>query len=250
MKIMNNILKKFPVNVNIMAQKRGSYMFKKGKIAFCLIAIILCAILLTGCSETEGNNNKNTSTGKKESVSVKDLNENIVISDAVTKKGKLVVFATNNNKVSVDMEIEVEFYDADENLIDSANEQINAVGAQSEIAKEFWGTPEDFDHYKIYVDVKETSKECFVNELTSKHNDTGKQITVQVENTTETEIEFIEAAVVYYQGETVVGYDYQLVGDIKPERSANFNLDYPYDKNYKKVNFDSYKVFINEAYNY
>lgn len=228
-----------------------------------ILIIILCVFLFTdtskqtGNKQSEGNNTAtgtNTNAGKnKDEVKVnpKKLEKNITTSGAVTKYGTLIVFVNNKNNVEVDVEIEVEFYDSKGNLVGSDDDWLNGVGAKSEVAVDMWDTPDNWETYKIYVDVEQTTEyESFVKLLTIKHNNTGEKITVQITNDNDKEIEEIQVAVVFYENNQVVGYESDVEYDVKSGRSANFDLDYPYDSEYDDVYFDTYKVFINSATTY
>ena len=219
--------------------------------------VIMIAIGLTGCGKSTPNSTgTNTSSGTNpygqntNSNTPANLEKNISTSGAVTDLGKLIVFVTNNNSVAVDMEIEAEFYDANGAIVGSASEDLRAVGPNADIVVDLWSTPDRFDNYKIYVDVVQTEQTSYFDKVELVHNNTGKKIAAQVKNNSSDTIERIAVSVVYYQGDKVVGYEHDTESDIKPGRSANFNLNYPYNKNYRNVKFDNYKVFITEAYSY
>lgn len=226
----------------------------------CISLVLLLSILLitTGCDKNEANSSgTNTSTGTNtnnsssgESYTPSELSKNITSSGAMTALDKLVVFAKNNNKVPVDMEIEVEFYDKNGTIVGSDSDSLIGVGANSEIATEMWSTPDSFDNYKIYVDVEQTDEKSYLDKVELTHNNTNKEIAVQVKNNSGDTIESVSVSVVYYKDDKVVGIEDGYESDIKPGRSANFNIDYPYNKNYDKIRFDTYKVFVTEAYSF
>ena len=124
-----------------------------------LVFVCMFVLLLTGCGSNT-NSATNVSSGKANDDNggqqevVKDakaLAANIESSGALTLHGKLVVFVKNKNEVPVDMEIEVEFYDADNTIVGSDKESLSAVGKNSEIAVDLWDTPDKFDNYKIFL---------------------------------------------------------------------------------------------------
>lgn len=239
-----------------------------------IIALLLTGIMLlglVGCGSKQEQSGTNTATGtntgtgtntsaeeetdtgtesQQQEYSPSDLAANITSSGAVTDLGKLVVFVTNGNEIAVDMEIEVEFYDAAGTIVGSGDEDLQAVGPNAETAVQIWSTPSTFDNYKIYVDVEASSDDSYFDQVELIHNNTGESIAVQVKNNSQETIQFVEVSVVYYQADRVVGFDSGLESDINPERSANFTLGYPYNAEYSEVAFDSYKVFINGAYSY
>ena len=223
------------------------------------IVLFMMLLILTGCAKEGGTNftGSNTAAGTNNSSNNSnnvptsaELSKNIITTGAVAKNGRLIVLVTNKNKVSVDMEIEVEFYDANGIIVGSGENELEGVGAKSEIAVEIYDTPENWDNYKVYVDVESSSVVSYFDKLTITHSNSNKNIAVQVTNNSEDTIEYIRVAVLYYQGDQVVGISDGSEYDIKPGRSANYNIDYAYDKNYDDVRFDSYKVLIIEAYTY
>ena len=192
------------------------------------------------------NNSNNTNTSK---YSPAELEKNIVCNGAITEEGNLVAFVKNNNDIPIKMEVEVEFYDSDGMIVGSSSNILSVVSANSEIATEFWSTPDLFDSYKIYVDAEiVVYYKSYIDSIELIHNNTGKGIIVQVKNNSSDVIDDVRVAVVYYNGDKVVGYDNGSGYEIKSDRSANITLSYPHDRNYKNVYFDSYKVFVNEVY--
>ncbi len=243
---------------------KGVSEMKKNLLKFTRIFLIwvLFVGLLTGCSSdkttsaspnfsgTNPNNNETNKNNKNENYSSSELEKKITSNGAITDCGKLVVFVSNNNKVPVDMEIEVEFYDANGTFVGSDSGDLLAVGSNGNIAVEIWSTPESFDNYKIYVDAEQTDEISYYNDIEISHSNNGEEIAVQAKNNSQDEIEYITVSVVYYQGEKVVGIASDIQNEIKSGRSANFTLNFPYDKKYHDVKFDNYKVFLNGAYSY
>ncbi len=215
-----------------------------------VVLLLICLIFFF----TKDKNPTNTSSGTNTSGSTKNdltpaaLQKNISYTSALTKNGSLVVFVKNSNKVVVELEVEVEYYDANGLLVKSDSDSLYAVDSNNEVAIEFWLTPDSFDNYKIYVDVNATNAISYSNKLEIVHNNTGKEITVQVKNPTENIIDNIGVSIVYYLNDQVVGIDTDSAYDIKPNRSGNFEFNYPTDRRYNNVLFDKYKVFVNEAY--
>lgn len=217
-----------------------------------IVALVLSALLVTGCGRVVRPNSSgvNTSSGNSNKSVTENLEKNITSSAALTERGRLVVFAKNSNKVNIDLTIEVEFYDENGTVVGSDKETLTSVGAGAEVAVEMYETPSSFAKYDIYTDAKaESYTKSYVNEVEITHNKT-ENVVAQVKNNSSDVISSMEVAVVYYQGDTVVGYDYSYQSDIKPGRSGNFNFSNPYDNDYEDVAYDNYKIFVNQAYSY
>ena len=210
-------------------------------------------------NNTTNNNDSNSNTGNS-SNNNSNNNSNITFPGNTQTENKIkytlvktlddtnVIIGQNNNEGSSLIEIEVEFYDKENNFLGSSSDVNLTKG--SEFAVELYNSPKTYDHYKAFFDIKKSDYILFDNQLKVTSNDTGDRIVSQINNTTNDEIDYIDASIVYYKDNKVVGYDSSVAGDTKPGRSANFSFYKPYDNNYDDIDFDTYKIFINEAYNY
>ena len=203
--------------------------------------------------DKDTNNKDNNSNHSSSSGSTTGKNEkasNVEYSVFQTIRNENIMIGKNTNNGINDIEIEVEFYDKDDNFLGSSNEDLESVTKNSEFAVELYGSPENYDHYKVFVEVEESDDYSYTDKLKATSNDTGEKIVGQIKNTTDDEIEYIEIAIVYYKDKKVVGHSDTLESAVKPGRTANFEFEYPYDNSYDDVEFDTYKVFINEAYTF
>lgn len=227
------------------------------KIMTCLLSIS-SIILLAGCSikipliPNSNNNTKVNEVPESKTITKKtNPSDNIETDASTSANGKLIVFITNKNSEAVSLEIEVEFYDENNQLVKSGKDSLNGVRPNSEAALEIYETPENYSTYKIYADAEiDDFYITYDKELEVSDNNTGEEIAVQVKNNSENKIDWLSISVVFYKEGKTVGISEGLESDIKAGRSANFNISYAYDKNYDDVEFDDYKVFINEAYTY
>lgn len=213
-------------------------------------------VLLAGCTlpigpKTRVHTKINTNGNNNPINKVVNPSDNIKSSAELAVNERLIVFIENKNDFPVRMNVEVEFYDTEGKLVKSGKENFNGVRANGEIAFELYDTPEEFSDYKIFVDAeKEDLYFTFDKELEMTDNNTEEEVAVQVKNNSDNKIDWITVSVVYYKEGKAVGISEGIESDIKPGRSANFNIGYAYDKEYDDIEFDDYKVFLNEAYTY
>ena len=179
-----------------------------------------------------------------------DIEKNISSNGILTEGNRFIVFATNNNTVAVDMDIEVEYYDENGIFVGSTQEYLTAVGAGREVAVEMWDPPAVFSTYKIYIEAEKTEEKDYFDQIEMTNNNNGQNIVVQVKNNSDETIDYITVAVVYYAQGKVVGITDGIASEVKTGRAGNFTLHYPYDSNYENVQFDEYKVLVTEAYSY
>lgn len=219
---------------------------KKKILLLCLVAMML---FVTGC----GNTGTGGNTGKNEL-----QQENEKLTDKINSEvlqmvnGELVVVLKNDNKVDVNVDIEVEFYDENGQFIKAAQDYAYGLGAGREAAVDVYDVPEKFATYKVYADATKSYSITYYDKVELTHSNNGEEIIAQVKNNSGQVIDSIQIAVIYYKDGKAIGYEYDLESDVKADRTANFSLDYPYDKNYRKIPFDTYKVYLNsaESYNY
>lgn len=164
-----------------------------------------------------------------------------------TESDEMIIIATNNNEKDVEIDVEVEFYDKNQKLVGAKKNDIDASSKGKKFALKFSDIPKSYDSYKVYIDIDETDDSSCLNDLKAESSKTDEKVVVQVKNTTGKEIEHITTAIVFYKDGKIVGYDESSNYEIKPDRSANFEFDYPYDEESETIKIDNYEVFINEA---
>ncbi len=216
---------------------------KKKILLLCLVAMML---FVTGC----GNKGGSVSGGNEVHKENEKLTDKIKTEAIQIPSGKLVVISKNENKVGVDLNIEVEFYDENKAFLGSAEEYSFGLAAGRETAIEIYDTPENFATYEVFTDATKTYSATFFDKVELTHSNNGENIIVQAKNNADVVIDTIRVAVIYYKDGQPVGYEYDIETDIKAGRNANFELYYPEDKNYRDIPFDTYKVYLNSAESY
>lgn len=200
----------------------------------------------------EDDNKKEETSDKKENIIIGEsktgTESNIDYKTYFTDNGEMIIIATNNNSKNVDIDVEVEFYDKNKKLVGVESDSITASSNGSKFSLNFKDVPKSYDSYKVYVDIEETTATSYTNDLKAESEKTEEKVVVQIKNTTDKEIEYIKASIIFYKDKKIVGYDDSLDDEIKPDRSANFEFDYPFDENLDNIEFDNYEIYINEAY--
>lgn len=231
-----------------------------------LMSIIVVLLAMTGCNNTVKPNDVGTNTVREEkfeeksnpskdkNISIKPatsgISEKISVISAVAENGEVVAIAKNENDMAVDIVMEIEFYKADGSFVDSDKSYAKGVEAESEIAVAFYNISADWDNCKIYVNAEQTEYKTYHGSLSVDNSNTNDEVVIQVTNNSDEVIGTISVAVVYYKGEKIVGLVSDSEFQIKPGEAANYTFRHPYGKSYEYVDFDTYKVFINEARSY
>jgi len=199
----------------------------------------------------ESTNNKDEATSNPTPTigeSKTGTENNVEYKTYFTESNEMIIIATNNNEKNVEINVEVEFYDKNQKLVGAKTNNIDVSSKGSKFALNFSDIPKSYDSYKVYIDIEEIVDSSYLNDLKSVSSKTDEKVVIQIKNTTDKEIEYIKTAIIFYKDGKIVGYDESLDDDIKPDRSANFEFNYPHDEEFETIKIDDYEVFINEAY--
>lgn len=219
------------------------------KVLIYLLCSTVLVFLLAGCGNSSNDDSGKKSANKGSDFDTEKIEKNITISEIEeAKDGSLVAIVKNDNDEVVEIEIEVVFYDSEENSLGSDTCYLSMYNKQ-EMACEFYDTPSDYNDYEVNVVAEENYYPNYFNQIEVTDNDTGEQVVVQVTNNADEEIEVIDVAVVFYKDGKIVGYSGSYESNLRSGSKSTSNIYYPYDENYNDVSFDDYKVFVS-AYGY
>lgn len=218
-----------------------------------LFAILLAFVMVlsaTACGSDEPTPIKATSTKSSKTSSAKLSKKVKITEDAETLNGKVVAIIKNNNTKTVDLDVEVVFYDEDDKLLGSDDTTIYAVPKKSETVAWFYEVPEDYSKYEITVDVEESRYKGYASDIKIESNDTGSKIVAQAEIDTKVDLDSVELITLFYKNDEIVGFDNDYEYDVEAGDTLNMNFNYPYDSNYKTIEYDDFKVLVVSAQKY
>lgn len=214
-----------------------------------LFGAILCGFLvfsLAGCGNDAESDRGSFSV---DGFNAEKVEKNISVSaEGIASDKTLVAIVKNNNNSSVEVEVEAVFYDADGNSLGSDTAYLY-IDKKQEMACNFYNVPKNYSDYEINIKANDPVYTNYSDKVEVKDNDTGEQLAVQVKNNAGKDIESVDVAVVFYQGDKIVGFGSDLATDLRKDQTSTSNIYYPYDENYDDITYDSYKVFVS-AYNF
>lgn len=284
-------------NVNFCSncgQKIEKTVNSKNKIIIIILLLVFCSLLLIGISILIGTKfikNDKSNTEIKDNVNLdnnvdieytfnlydtnmprkvkdeKDISKNIEIYDiffnpnSTTGKTKdAYVYGKNNNDISVRVNIEVEYYDAEGYRIDSSSTS-TIVSPSSEFVLSSY-VKDDSIKYKttklFYSSKKVESYYNIINlndlEISSTLlND--NDIETYIKNNSNIEIKSAHLGCIYYKEGEKVFASTGFASDINPNETGKAKFYShklylkPYDSS-QKIEFDDFKVFLYSAYDY
>ena len=220
-----------------------------------VMTVLVLSLVLTGCISFEVDTSvDNSISGVNEDNNLLNVKEQISVEIAeFTWEGDKYAGAliqNKSNKQIGELEIQFLFYDSDDNIIGTSSDGHDAILPGSTVVSfvSDIDVPQNYHHidYKLEVDVEANSG--YINhteEIDMKTNIGEDCVILQIKNNADITIEELEYAVVFYKNDKIVdmtnGTD---VYDIKPgdtviEECSSWGVDY-----------DTYKVFINQAHTF
>lgn len=147
----------------------------------------------------------------------------------------------NNSEYDLSISANVTFYDEAGNLVGAKSTSEDAVESGYDTILYFM-PDEDFAtmEYELEVD-EETWYECVLSDLSYDGTVAKDKVILSVTNNGEKAAEFVQASVLFFNGDTLVGFEQNYIVDddseLKPGKTINKEMDCYED-------FDSYQVFF------
>ena len=212
-------------------------------------------VMLTGCISVEFEDQiDNTVSGTNDNTGSANVENQISVElveftlDGDRYAGALI--QNNSKKQIVELEIQFLFYDADNNILGTSEDGHDAILPGSTVTSfvSDMDVPQGYDHvdYKLSVDVDANSGyKNHTAKVDIKTNVGEDCVILQIKNNADVTIEEFEYAVVFYKDGIIVDMDngidvYDIeAGDMVVEEYSSWGVDY-----------DTYKVFINQAHTF
>ena len=220
------------------------------------ILISLCLIAcLTGCKKEEKYNvlkdrpttTQKVNTEEQEVENVKKTDE-LNYYTYITENRDVVAIFNNISNKNIDAHINMQYKDGSGKVIDTVIDSIYCIEPTKEVAIVL-GENKEWDIYDLNVKSNESKKKSHLDQVKITHENTGKEIKVKITNTLKETIDSIDVSVGYYDKDgALVGFEHSDVVSLEGQLTGELKIDYPRDNRNRKVDFATYKVYINEIY--
>lgn len=154
------------------------------------------------------------------------------------------VFLTikNNSDYNLSISADVSFYDEDGNLVGAKSDSQEAVESGYETILYFTTDDENATSIECQYSIKEENRfECVLSDLSYDVSETKDKVILSVTNNGNEPAEFVEASVLFFNGDSVVDFRQSYINDdnfeIKPGKTVKKEI-----KSHEA--FDSYKIFL------
>lgn len=178
--------------------------------------------------------------------------ERISHTEYIGKNGKMIIVFRNNDSSKIPyFDAEITFFDANKNMVSVETDGHDAVLPGTEVVS-IRETPENYESYEIafkYGDYG-SGYENLSKDVEVQDNVGENGVVARFTNNSDKEIEELEVVAVYYKNGEVIGADEEETYHIASGEYTTLQFYPPYDSEYKTIEFDSYKLYINQAHNF
>lgn len=213
---------------------------------FKYFILFISIFFLSSCSIDKESLNMPSNISK--TYSPEDLQENISYKDYITDQKKVILVLTNNNDVSINPSITITFYDENNNALNTETESLLYIAPHKDAAIEIYNTPKKYAKYEVSIDSQYYSKEDYTDKIELETKEEENSIVSLAINNNDVDLGKLKVAIIFYKDNNVVAYDIGLKLDLKKNKKVSYTFKKPLDTNYELIEYDDYKIFINEAY--
>ncbi|MFV0499525.1 MAG: hypothetical protein ACK5NF_05805 [Bacilli bacterium] len=206
-----------------------------------LLVFFVLPLLLFGCSSEKPTNDKKSFDKVKEEVYV-------TTSYKFIKDSSILVSVTNPIDKVVDINVDIKYFDKNDQELASDSKKIVAVHNLLEAKIEFDNVPIEAKTFGIEANYKKNNVVSFANIVDVSTFDNGKNISLEINNYTEDIIDNMLIGIIFLDNKQEVSYSETSINNVEVNKSMIIEIDYPVNKNMETIYFDEVKYVINNAY--
>ena len=148
------------------------------------------------------------------------------------------------------MNLTISYLNNDDVIIGSDAKNILSVGDKSEIVLKVDNVPSEYKESKIDYDVAiPTYIKDYTDDIEIEHKRSNTVI-ANVKNKGDVTINNLSLSIVFYKDKNIVGYDEEVILDLKSNEQGKLEFFNPMDKDHNYVSYDDYKIYTNYAYSF
>lgn len=174
----------------------------------------------------------------------------------ITKSGDFVIKVTNSNDSNVLLNnISTIFKDSEGNFVEKVDSYCSPVCIPAHSFTYIYNDAyysknmKKYENYDFSFEIEDSFSDYFIySGIEFNATDTKKQISVTAKNNSGNDLDSCQIIILFYKENELVGieskYEYE---SVQNGESYYFNVDYPTDSNYKKIDFDKYEIYYINA---
>lgn len=175
--------------------------------------------------------------------------------DTTVLENGILLEVTNNYTEKISKaSFDVDFLDKTGNILESSTQEINCFEPKEKRMVFLEYTEEEaMEDYNVNLNctiVSDEEIENHVSDIVIKHNIKKNKLRVKITNQAEKDINHhIKVLAIYYKENKPIYGEWNLSLELEEKKSDELIFILPYDKEtYEKIEFDSYKLFVTDAY--
>lgn len=169
----------------------------------------------------------------------------------------VILILKNGSKNILDVNVKVVYYNSGKKMVGTASDSNYAFHGKMQCAM-FFNAPHDSDYqdvkyssFKVNINAEKAERTISRASKISVSSDEGEEnVTAKVKNKSKDKLNSIQVAIVWYEGNEAIGYDYAYAECNKKGSTDYVTFNFPYDSDFETIYPDSYKIFVNNAYTY
>lgn len=168
----------------------------------------------------------------------------------INKKDQMVILIKNINKEKINLTTYIDFKDEKGNLIKTQKEYNYGLMPSTDNVIIVINLPEKYSSYDVRYEAEKSLISSDGSDIRKVveliPSDDGKNISVKINNKTDLNIN-PEVCIAYFYDEEIQNAECISVSSYTKYKDKVKFCNYYFDKKYKGLNFNNYKVFINES---
>lgn len=178
-----------------------------------------------------------------------------ILCNPVELSNELILILQNNNKVNIQTEVEVLFYDSNDAVMSTEKAYVWTFETGKKAIESVRYPLDDsynkmaYSRYeiKITADVNYVSQDKIIDGISLQSNKGARYLIVTATNNSDEDISSVTLSVLYYVGGKMIECSNGYLYDISAGENKSVEIQEPYDENYDKVPYDDYEIIINGA---
>lgn len=233
---------------------------KKNKVI--VLSLIIFGILFVGIgsllllNSNDKNNNNNDSknnTSNAENIEIPPKSKDSITYKEYKIDNQAFLLLKNEDEKEFYTTIIIDYLNSNNEIINTNYLYLFNFLPQKEVVVKIPEIEEEYNKYNIGIDANEEliHKSRYNDiEVIDENKKEMQEISLTVVNKSNEPITYISTGVLFYKGEEFVGYEEQALYNVEANSSTSLEILYTkkVGEHYSLIDFDNYKVVINDAY--
>lgn len=222
-----------------------------------LVLVIVLVVVLVGKKDStktvEDIEKEMQKIEEQEKKEEEELSKHYEVKTYNLADGNVLIEFENKNNVPVNAKFKVDFYDANEKLIDTKEAYLFMIKPNYKAYNDVYliSDNRNFSTFKINTTL---SKSTFAEDYTDKVevvsvNKTSSNIMAEIKSNAVKKLSSVDLVMLYYDAAgNIIGFSSYGIDDLEPGQTTAAKFGLPYDNKYDYVDYSKYELHVNSAF--